>query len=287
MRPNMGKYNIAGINLDFTYSFNDYFPGKIEKYQINNNIKCDYKLTSTVTDVIPDIIHDNYFERKNKRIYDFGDSETVAVYDKNKNIIIKISYDKNYNDINIVFNECLKEKLSEYEYIITGLYFFDIALKNNLIPIHASAIKFNDEGILFSAPSGIGKSTHANLWKQAYTDVVVINDDKPLIKNIDGKLYVFGSPWSGKSILNENIAVRLKSIVFLKQNKENYIEEITDKEKLTLLFQNTYRPIHKQTTDKIIDEIDFIIKHIPIYVYHCNKNIEAAINLHNKLYKGE
>lgn len=61
--------------------------------------------------------------------------------------------------------------------------------------VHSSAIKYNDKCYLFSADSGVGKSTHTSLWHKVYGDKVqIINDDKPIIRLENNKLIVYGSP---------------------------------------------------------------------------------------------
>ena len=49
------------------------------------------------------------------------------------------------------------------------------------------------------------KSTHARLWKDYLKDQVDwINDDKPLIKLEDGKIFIYGGPFSGHYVQNQN-----------------------------------------------------------------------------------
>ena len=64
------------------------------------------------------------------------------------------------------------------------------------IVIHSSAIELDGNGILFSAPSGTGKSTQANLWRE-HKGAVVLNGDRPALRTLDGSVYVYGTLWSG------------------------------------------------------------------------------------------
>ena len=49
--------------------------------------------------------------------------------------------------------------------------------------IHSSALVYDGGAYLFSADSGVGKSTHTRLWLQAFGDTVhILNDDKPVVK---------------------------------------------------------------------------------------------------------
>ena len=61
--------------------------------------------------------------------------------------------------------------------------------------IHSSSIAFRDKGIIFTAPSGTGKSTHVNLWEQTFgREVTVVNDDTPAIRFINDVPMLSGTP---------------------------------------------------------------------------------------------
>ncbi|MEI3232941.1 MAG: hypothetical protein V8S33_00430 [Intestinibacter bartlettii] len=54
-----------------------------------------------------------------------------------------------------------------------------------------SYCKLHGNAYLFSAHSGTGKSTHTSLWLDHFKDrALIINDDKPCIREINGELYV-------------------------------------------------------------------------------------------------
>jgi serine kinase of HPr protein (carbohydrate metabolism regulator) len=49
-----------------------------------------------------------------------------------------------------------------------------------VILFHGSALSLDGEGFIFTAKSGVGKSTHAGLYRELYGErVEMINDDKP------------------------------------------------------------------------------------------------------------
>ena len=80
-------------------------------------------------------------------------------------------------------------------------------IKFNAMLIHSSAIEYNGKAYLFSADSGVGKSTHTALWRKAFgNDVKMINDDKPVVRIIDGKAVAYGTPFDGGSGIANNIS---------------------------------------------------------------------------------
>ena len=64
---------------------------------------------------------------------------------------------------------------------------------------HCSAISVDNQAVMFTAKSGTGKSTHRNLWLKNFGNrVTVINDDKPIIRKVNGIFYVYGTRGRGK-----------------------------------------------------------------------------------------
>ncbi len=91
--------------------------------------------------------------------------------------------------------------------------------------MHASLIDVGGKGIVFSAPSGTGKSTQASLWEK-HRGAEILNGDKVAIRFIDGKWMAYGSPWAGSSGIYLNKKVEISAIVFLGQSSENVVRKI-------------------------------------------------------------
>ena len=151
-------------------------------------------------------------------------------------------------------------------------------LEKDVVMMHGSALAMDGECYIFSAPSGTGKSTHSRLWRQAFGDrVVMINDDKPMIRFIDGKPFVYGTPWDGKHHLSTNASAPLKSIVMIDRGTKNLIEPLADNERLLLLMRQTYRPKDKMKMQKLLVLYDKLISTCRFYHLRCNMEEKAAI----------
>lgn len=74
-------------------------------------------------------------------------------------------------------------------------------LNLNVFLMHGAAISLDNNTIIFTAPSGIGKTTHIQKWLDHFPDAFVVNGDKPFIRishdNLSPPL-ACGSPWAGK-----------------------------------------------------------------------------------------
>ncbi len=91
------------------------------------------------------------------------------------------------------------------------------------IAIHSSVIVKEHQAVLCLGESGTGKSTHTRLWREYIEDARLLNDDSPIIRMIDGKCIVYGSPWSGKTNCYVNKCVPVRGLLRLSQAPHNKI----------------------------------------------------------------
>lgn len=91
------------------------------------------------------------------------------------------------------------------------------------VSLHASSVYYDDKVVLFLGESGTGKSTHSRLWINNIEGASLFNDDSPILRAIDGKIIVYGSPWSGKSSCYRNESHPLAACVRLSQAPYNKI----------------------------------------------------------------
>lgn len=156
------------------------------------------------------------------------------------------------------------------------------------IIFHSSAIMVDGEAYLFTAPSGTGKSTHTRLWRELLGDrAVMINDDKPIIRYIDGDFYVYGTPWNGKHRLDTNARAKIKAICKIYQAKENTITKADSTEMLLTILNQTIRPTELDKMDKLLNIIDKMLTSVKLYSLGCNISREAAELSYNVMSKGE
>ena len=164
----------------------------------------------------------------------------------------------------------------------------DYTLKNcDGIVFHSSAIMVDGNAYLFTAPSGTGKSTHARLWREMLGDrAVMINDDKPIVKYVDGEFYVYGTPWNGKHGLGTNTRAKIKAICKISQAKENTIRRASTAEMLLTIFNQTVRPSKQEDMDRLLGLVEKLLTTVDLYCLGCNISREAA-ELSYKTMSGE
>ena len=145
----------------------------------------------------------------------------------------------------------------------------------NAILVHASLIEFNGNGLMFIGPSGIGKTTQAQLWNQ-YKNADIINGDKAFVRIKDGAAYSCGLPWKGSSPYCLNRDVKLTAIVVLSQADNNAFKKIGD-DSIEKIMPHIFFPHwDKDCLNKSLDTLAQIAESIPVYSLECKPDEEAV-----------
>ena len=153
----------------------------------------------------------------------------------------------------------------------------EIIPEYNAMLMHGSCVAVDGKAYLFIAKSGTGKSTHTRLWREYLKDkVIMVNDDKPLVRLIGDELRIYGTPWDGKHRLSTNTSVPLKAVCILERGKDNSICAVSRGEAYPMLLQQTYRPMDPEALGRTVKLIDLLSASVSLWRMKCNMDIEAA-----------
>ena len=147
----------------------------------------------------------------------------------------------------------------------------------NRTVLHSSFIIYNGTGIVFSAPSGTGKSTQAGLWQQYEPGTEIINGDRSILSCDMGVPRVHGIPFCGSSGISQNRTAPLRAVVILRQGKENRIQKLGRAQSVRLLLSECSVNIWDQEgTEKILDLLSALSLKVPVWLYHCLPDVSAV-----------
>ena len=88
--------------------------------------------------------------------------------------------------------------------------------------LHSCYIKTDEGAVLFTANSGVGKSTQGKLWER-YGGASIINEDRALVFHNGDGFYAGGFVYSGSSKICENETMKVRAIVLVRQGNENRV----------------------------------------------------------------
>lgn len=147
-------------------------------------------------------------------------------------------------------------------------------LERDVLLMHGSTVAADGQAYLFTAPCGTGKSTHTRLWREFFADrAVMVNDDKTFLRIADGRVLAYGSPWSGKHGLANNVCFPLKGICVLRRGAENAIRRAEKGEFDSFLL----RQIQPEGDERVTGLLSRLMELVPVWEMACNREREAAL----------
>lgn len=168
------------------------------------------------------------------------------------------------------FSDSYLETLAVYRKIVVKMLDYDAML------MHGAVVALDGVSYLFTAPSGVGKTTHTSFWLKKYPNAFILNGDKPILRLIDGVFYACGTPWAGKEGRNRNTILPLSSICVLFRGKENKIEKIDFARVFHLIIAQTYRPEERGALEKTLQLVGNLGEKVRFYALACNLDPDAA-----------
>jgi hypothetical protein len=142
---------------------------------------------------------------------------------------------------------------------------------------HSSCLEIDGEAYMFTALSGTGKSTHTRNWRRLFRGrVTMINDDKPIIRKLNGRYTVCSTPWMGKSDIGCNMSVPIKAIYVLRRGDSNSAVEVRPVEVFRELMEATLLPETRDDMGKLLDLFDGLFTGVKLFLLTCTPDIESA-----------
>lgn len=161
--------------------------------------------------------------------------------------------------------------------------FLYLAQKRHMAVLHSASVLYQGRAWLFSAPSGTGKSTHTNLWKD-HLRVPVLNGDLNLLTLEKGQPVIHGIPWCGTSDICDQGTYPLGGIILLKQAGEDRVEELPPDVQRLLILQRLISPSWTpQMLDCNLRLVDKLIPRIYVARLNCTKSISAVTAIRTKI----
>ena len=146
---------------------------------------------------------------------------------------------------------------------------------------HASQIALGDKGVLFTAPSGTGKTTQAHLW-ETHCSAKILCNDRTLVRA--GRTYSY--PLDGSEPVALNETKTLAAIIVLGQAKENQIVRLRPGAAVSALMpQLIIDAWSSEVRETAISQLLTLIRKIPVYRFLCKPDFTAVECLKQTLMK--
>ncbi len=176
----------------------------------------------------------------------------------------EIAFERKKNSAQEEFSDAYLETLAVYRAIAGQMLRFSTFL------IHGSVVAVAGEAFMFTAPSGVGKTTRTTMWLEQIENSYIVNGDKPLLKVTDTEVLACGTPWCGKENLNTNVNVPLRAIIFLERAEKVSMKKIPFSEAFLLLLRQTYRSGKQEEMVKTLGLLKQLNRKVEFYKYDIN-----------------
>ena len=152
-----------------------------------------------------------------------------------------------------------------------------LLLQHSCLLLHASLIKYEGKALAFCGPSGVGKSTQANLWRTCL-GADVLNGDRAALRKENNTWMAYGSPYAGTSGIYHNDGAPLAAIILLRQAGENRLQRLTPGEAFRQIYPElSVHHWEKSWVSKATDLCLQLLETTPVYLLECRPEEGATL----------
>lgn len=273
-------YTIADLPICMEMPFRPDITEESKPFLKRGEADCSTSVKLVPVDALPPLTEggiwheDRYYVEDSFYIRSYPGKDPYALVELGRCDQIRVAYLRNSRDM-----------IPESRYLLNMLGLENLLLRHNTLILHASFIRWQGKGILFSAPSGTGKSTQASLWER-YMEAEVINGDRAGVRYGDDGWRAYGLPYAGSSHIFRNHSAPIQAIVVLRQDAENRIRPLAFMEALrALLPEFSAHRWNPAFMNKVLDIVAKLLQEVPVYCLECRPDQHAVQLLHDTLFK--
>ena len=158
---------------------------------------------------------------------------------------------------------------------LTFLVFF-LFLQKDVLSFHGVLLEAAGKGLVIAADSGVGKTTHARLWRD-HKNAWILNGDRSSCYRCQGKWLGFGTPWCGTSGEYLNRQVPISALVVLERSYVNQVAELQGAQKLQKLLPHVLLPqFDSNLTEQAWTLLEGFLADIPVLLLQCTPEVQAV-----------
>lgn len=172
------------------------------------------------------------------------------------------------------------------EYDVLALATSAALLHYRAVLFHSVGFSYRGKAIVFTGPSGIGKTTQYAQWKRCFGDrvKVISGDMSALALHEDGNIWVHPSAWNGKEHLRHEHSDPLGGIVILEQAPENSIVRLEAKDAILPVYNQMCVDRREKEQIRLALELeDILLRKIPVWKLSSRGDLASARLCHDTI----
>lgn len=276
----INNYLIANLLFRLTTPFQPTEDAYTAAFRCSNDAQPDAECFVSVVDTLPPTPGRLVSDTGELRFFRDGDTLYQQLLRFRSDKVLAVSrYSVNSNEptaLNVSENDI--HCITRTAHLWSGMDINFMLLRRGRVVLHSSSIVVNGKVILFSAPSGVGKSTQASLWNK-FRGAQILNGDKNCVSfdPDSSQALAHGLPFCGTSGICTPYSLPLGAIVLLSQAKENSIRALRGVSALAALLPNCMG--HKAIPETVVmmtDVLGKIIASVPVLKLECTPDENAV-----------
>lgn len=169
--------------------------------------------------------------------------------------------------------------------VLSALFLPKWLIRRGGFMLHSSYIRHGDKAILFTAPSGTGKSTQADLWVKLRGAELLNGDRSAVITGPQG-VHVAGVPFCGSSGVSKDRTLPLAAIVYLSQAPQTTITRLTGLQAFRRVWEGCTIDLWDRgeataCTDLVLD----VVRQVPVFHLACTPDESAVTAVERAIFE--
>jgi hypothetical protein len=232
----------------------------------------DQRITFHVVDTLPEPAGQPLYQDPGRRVYPLADG--IAAYDGSETAYMLLELRQGETTA-LVRRSSIPHRIT-ITLVLEALFLPKALISRGSFILHSSYIRHNDRAILFTAPSGTGKSTQADLWEK-HRGATIINGDRTAVMPTEKGVLVHGIPFCGSSKICKNVTTELSAIVVLSQAPQTTISRLTGLRAFRQVWEGcTVDLWDRKETTVCTDLVLEALRQVPVFHLACTPD-ETAI----------
>ncbi|XOF33699.1 MAG: hypothetical protein ACL93V_17175 [Candidatus Electrothrix sp. YB6] len=248
------------------------YPATAEYAAASAAVPCIYVYIAALQQRSSPAVGEKIFSQQRACLYraENGYIQQYYLDDKKQEILWKLAIDHEFSRFNYFLcadkvNREESVRLDPWKLASTLFLLQHSFINHQGLIIHAAGGSVSGKGLVFSAPSGTGKSTLSRLLLHS-PDNRLFSEERLIIRSVENKWQVWGTPWHGEGNIARNESAPLSALVFLRQAQKTEITRLSPADGLHRLVQTASIPWYsKQWTEKGLALCERLIQDIPIF----------------------
>lgn len=277
------KLQIAGVVIELQGITPELLPDNTRQFASSSTLEPDVSYQFHLQDELP-VPDDSWrllYQKESISVYGKADLELRLLFEPNYHTLYGVYVERDDSHIDVYYARVNTEELKIDTIFISCLSLERHFARRSCYILHCAFLAYRNQAILFSGPSGIGKSTHADLWCKHIADTHVVNGDRCLIsRNPDGSYEANAWPVCGSSQICHLDHYPIHAVVFMGQAPDNQVRELSLMQQFQRLnMQLMVNHWNADATRKAMDWMLEFCQQVTIKEYFCNMNPDAPMHL--------